>query len=69
MQYGYQCEDCQEAVWPTTTRAELEWLRKRRHVVREVAQHASTGLDSWMREGLAFLEHHDGHSVIFALRR
>jgi hypothetical protein len=32
--------------------------------VREVARHSTAGLDSWMTEGLAFLDEHDGHSVV-----
>ena len=68
MQFGYQCEECEEAVWPTTTRSELQWLRNRRHVVREVQKHLSGGLDSWMDEGLEFLDRHDGHSVVVVER-
>ncbi len=63
MRYGYRCEDCNLAIFPTTTRAELAWLKDRVHIVREVARHSSGGLDSWMMEGLAFLEDHAGHSV------
>jgi hypothetical protein len=33
-------------------------------VVREVARHSGDGLDSWMMDGLAFLDTHAGHSVI-----
>ena len=51
MRYGYQCEECEEAVWLATTRPELQWLRSRRHVVREVRRHLSAGLDGWMEEG------------------
>ncbi len=64
MQYGYQCEECEEAVWLATTRAELTWLRNRRHIVREVLKHVSNGLDSWIMEGIDFLDQHDGHSVV-----
>jgi hypothetical protein len=64
MQFGYQCEECEEAVWLATTRPELQWLKNRRHVVREVQRHLSGGLDGWMDEGLAFLDRHDGHSVV-----
>jgi hypothetical protein len=60
---GYHCEDCDEAVWPATTRAELAWLRSRRHVVREVQGHLGSGLDGWIDEGLAFLDRHEGHGV------
>jgi hypothetical protein len=62
--YGYYCEDCEVSVFPTTTRKELAWLKDRTHVVREVARHSSGGLDSWMMEGLVFLDEHAGHSVI-----
>jgi hypothetical protein len=61
---GYYCEDCNVAIHPTTTRAELAWLKDRAHVAREVARHSSGGLDHWMMEGLAFLDDHSGHSVI-----
>ena len=64
--YGYHCEECEEAVWPVTTRAELQWLKEREHVAREVARHLSSGLDSWMVEGLAFLDRHGGHSVVLS---
>ncbi len=64
MQYGYRCEDCESAIFPTTTRNELRWLQDRLHVVREVAKHTANGLDSWMMDGLAFLEEHQGHSVV-----
>lgn len=68
MQYGYKCEDCEVAVFPTTTRTELAWLRDRVHVVREVAKHATNGLDSWMMDGLEFLNDHQGHAVILVRR-
>jgi methionyl-tRNA synthetase len=64
MRFGYQCEECEEAVWPATTRSELQWLKNRRHVVKEVQRHLSGGLDSWMDEGLEFLERHEAHSVV-----
>lgn len=64
MRSGYYCEDCEVAIYPTTTRAELLWLKDRAHVAREVARHSSGGLDHWMTEGLAFLDEHAGHSVI-----
>jgi hypothetical protein len=63
VRHGYRCEDCNLAVFPTTTRVELAWLKDRTHVAREVARHSSGGLDSWMMEGLAFLDNHAGHSV------
>ena len=68
MQFGYQCEECEEAIFPATTRSELSWLRTRRHIVREVANHVSGGLDTWIVEGLAFLSDHDGHSVVIVQR-
>ncbi|HUN30248.1 MAG TPA: hypothetical protein VMV65_10620, partial [Alphaproteobacteria bacterium] len=69
MQYGYQCEDCEVAIFPTTTRSELAWLRDRVHVVREVAKHSGDGLDTWMMEGLGFLDDHVGHSIVLVSRR
>jgi hypothetical protein len=68
VQFGYQCEECEEAVWPATTRAELAWLRNRRHIVREVQNHVSGGLDTWIVEGTEFLDRHDGHSVVIVSR-
>ena len=68
MHAGYQCEECEEAVWLTTTRAELTWLRNRRHVVREVLRHVSGGLDSWIMEGMEFLDRHDAHSIVIVTR-
>jgi hypothetical protein len=68
VQYGYHCEECEDAVWLATTRPELQWLANRRHVVREVKRHLSSGLDLWMDEGLAFLDSHDGHSVVVVSR-
>ena len=69
MQHGYKCEDCEVAVFPVTTRSELLWLKDRVHVVREVGKHTSGGLDSWMSEGFAFLEDHQGHSIVLVSRR
>ena len=69
MQHGYRCEDCEVAVFPVTTRGELQWLRSRLHVAREVAKHSSGGLDSWMNEGLEFLDKHEGHAVVLVSRR
>jgi hypothetical protein len=63
MSYGFRCEDCGVAVFPTTTRSELQWLKDRLHIVREVARHSSGGLDSWMMDGLAFLDEHQGHAI------
>jgi hypothetical protein len=67
--FGYHCEECEEAVWPATTRAELAWLRERAHVAREVARHVQGGLDTWMTEGLEFLDRHTGHSIVLTHRR
>lgn len=69
MRYGYFCEDCEVSIWPSTTRAELAWLRDRTHVVREVAKHTQTGLDTWIVEGFDFLENHHGHSVILVSKK
>jgi hypothetical protein len=33
-----------------------------------VQRHLSGGLDGWMDDGLAFLEDHDGHSVVVVER-
>jgi hypothetical protein len=69
MQYGYQCEDCEVAIFPTTTRGELAWLRDRVHVVREMLKHTGTGLDQWMMDGFEFLDDHAGHSIVLVSRR
>ncbi|HEY5257858.1 MAG TPA: hypothetical protein VIJ12_05700 [Candidatus Baltobacteraceae bacterium] len=69
MQHGFQCEDCEVAIFPTTTRSELKWLRDRVHVVREVAKHSDNGLETWMMDGLAFLNDHAGHSILLVARR
>jgi methionyl-tRNA synthetase len=69
MQFGYQCEECEQAIFPATTRSELTWLKDRTHIVREVAKHVHTGLDTWMLEGLDFLDRHTGHSVVLVSRR
>jgi methionyl-tRNA synthetase len=68
MRYGYHCEECEEAVWPATSRAELNWLRNREHIVREVAQHVQGGLDTWITDGLEFLSRHAGHSIVLTRR-
>ena len=64
MQYGYHCEECEDAIWPAAPRAELQWLRDRQHVVREVAKHVNAGLDTWITEGLVFLDRHANHSIV-----
>jgi methionyl-tRNA synthetase len=68
MQHGYHCEECEEAIWPATTRSELVWLRNKQHVVREVAQHLQSGVDTWMSDALDFLDRHSGHSVVIVRR-
>jgi len=68
MRYGYHCEECEEAIWPATTRAELQWLIQREHVVREVAGHVQAGLDTWIMEALEFLGHHGNHSIVLSKR-
>jgi len=69
MANGYFCEDCEVSVWPATTRSELSWLKDRVHVAREVAKHSHGGLDTWIVEGLDFLNDHQGHSVILVTKR
>lgn len=68
VRFGYHCEECEEAVWPATTQAELRWLMSRNHVAREVSGHTSGGLDTWIMEGLEFLEHHSGHDIALVRR-
>ncbi len=68
MTFGYHCEECEEAMWSTAPRGELEWLRNREHVAREVAKHVQGGLDTWITEGLDFLDRHGGHSVVLTRR-
>ncbi|HEV3157562.1 MAG TPA: hypothetical protein VGZ00_09485 [Candidatus Baltobacteraceae bacterium] len=68
MSFGYHCEECEEAVWPAAPRNELQWLRDREHVAREVGRHLSGGLDTWIVEGLEFLDRHRGHGVSLARR-
>ncbi len=68
MRFGYHCEECEEAIWPATTRSELLWLMNREHIVREVAQHVQAGLDTWIDDGLEFLAHHSGHSIVLSSR-
>jgi hypothetical protein len=60
---GFACEDCGEVLWISQGLTHLRWLRDREHVAREVADHSGSGLDTWMVEGLAFLDEHLGHSV------
>jgi hypothetical protein len=51
-------------MWLAQGLTHLRWLRDREHVVREVAEHASSGLDLWMTEGLEFLRDHRGHPIV-----
>ena len=69
MQHGYKCEDCEAAIFPVTTRSQLQWLKDRLHVVREVAKHSDGGLDTWMMESLEFLNDHSDHTVVVVARR
>ena len=64
MRYGLGCEDCGDVVLLAQGMTHIRWLRDREHIVREVAEHASSGLDTWMNEGLAFLSEHRGHSIV-----
>jgi hypothetical protein len=64
VRYGLGCEDCGDVAWVAQGLSHVRWLRDREHIVREVAEHASSGLDLWMTEGLAFLDAHRGHSVV-----
>jgi hypothetical protein len=68
MNVGYHCEECEEAVFFATTRRELQWLKRRQHIVAEVAGHLSSGLDAWMADGLDFLNKHGGHSIVISER-
>lgn len=56
------------AIFLVAPRGELAWLRDRAHVVREVAKHADS-LDSWMADGIAFLNDHAGHSVLIVSKK
>ncbi len=60
---AFLCEECGEVAWLSQGAVHLRWLRDREHVAREVAEHASSGLDTWMVEGLAFLHEHSGHGI------
>jgi hypothetical protein len=64
MRYGLACEDCGEVLMISQGLLHVRWLRDREHIVREVAEHSSSGLETWMNEGLAFLDEHRGHSVV-----
>ncbi len=64
MRAGFVCEDCGDVRWLSQGVTSLRWLRDREHIVREVADHTSSGLETWMSEGLTFLDEHRGHPVI-----
>lgn len=64
MRYGFGCEECGDVVWVSQGLTHLRWLRDREHIVREVAEHTSSGLETWMAEGLAFLDEHRGHPIV-----
>lgn len=63
MRSGFACEECGEVTWLAQGLTHLRWLRDREHIVREVAEHASSGLDLWMTDGLEFLHEHRGHPI------
>lgn len=64
MRSGLTCEDCGEVLWLSQGPVNVRWLRDREHVLREVAEHSTSGLETWMNEGLAFLDEHRGHAII-----
>jgi hypothetical protein len=64
MRSALVCEDCGESLRLTQGPLNARWLRDREHIVREVAEHCTSGLETWMNEGLAFLDEHRGHSVL-----
>ena len=64
MRNGFACEDCGEVAWLSQGLTHLRWLRDREHIVREVGEHTSSGLETWMTEGLAFLDEHRGHPIV-----
>ena len=66
--FCFACEECEQAIWLAAPRSELLWLRDREHGVREVGRHVQAGLDTWMTEGLEFLDAHAGHSVVINRR-
>lgn len=63
MRCGFACQDCGNVVWLSQGITHVRWLRDREHVVREVAEHSSAGIDIWMTDGLKFLDEHRGHGV------
>lgn len=69
MRSGLVCEDCGEYLWLSQGVVHVRWLRDREHIVREVAEHSPSGLETWMAEGLRFLEEHRGHSIVVLTER
>jgi tRNA G26 N,N-dimethylase Trm1 len=69
MRSGLGCEDCGESVWLAAGPLFVRWLRDREHIVREVGEHSTSGLETWMSEGLNFLDEHRGHSVFVISER
>jgi len=69
MHYGYHCEECEEAIFPAAPRTDLTWLKNRQHLVKEVQSHVHGGLDTWIVEGLEFLDRHVGHSIVVTQKR
>jgi hypothetical protein len=61
---GLACEDCGEVIWLSQGGVNVRWLRDREHIVQEVAEHSTSGLETWMQQGLAFLDDHRGHSIV-----
>jgi len=66
---GLACEDCGEYLWLPQGTVHVRWLRDREHVVREYAEHATSGLETWMEQGLRFLDEHRGHSIVVVTER
>ncbi|MDQ6781530.1 MAG: hypothetical protein M3Z37_10320 [Candidatus Eremiobacteraeota bacterium] len=66
---GLTCEDCGEVLWLSQGPTNVRWLRDREHIVREVEQHSASGLETWMSEGLRFLDEHRGHGIIVVSER
>jgi hypothetical protein len=66
---GLVCEDCGESLWLSQGPVNVRWLRDREHVLREVAEHSTSGLETWMSQGLVFLDEHRGHSILVITER
>ena len=69
MRSGLACEDCGEYLWLSQGALHVRWLRDREHIVREVAEHSTSGLETWMNDGLRFLDEHRGHSIVVVTER